>query len=90
MTEIKIRPEQLDQIAGRFTNAAAEAQQQINNLGNEIESLNGQWSGHTQSKFNAQYNDAKREMQKYIPILERISADLKTIATNFRNTDSSY
>ncbi|MBG9481825.1 type VII secretion protein, partial [Bacillus thuringiensis] len=53
MAEIKITPEQLDQIAGRFTNAAAEAQQQINNLGNEIQSLEGQWSGATQDKFRA-------------------------------------
>lgn len=90
MTQIKITPEQLEQIAGRFTNAAAEAQQQINNLGNDIESLNGQWSGATQDKFRANFNDARQEMQKYIPILEHISAELKNIATNFRNVDNSY
>ncbi|CAM3817172.1 WXG100 family type VII secretion target [Bacillus cereus] len=90
MTEIKITPEQLDQIAGRFTNAAAEAQQQINNLGNEIQSLEGQWSGATQDKFRANFESARQEMQKYIPILEHISTDLKNIATNFRNADSSY
>ncbi|MBO1580138.1 WXG100 family type VII secretion target [Bacillus sp. XF8] len=88
--EIKITPEELDRIAGNFTNAAGEAQQQINRLGNDIDNLNGQWSGSTQAKFNANFNEAKQEMSKYIPILQNISAELKKIATNFRNVDNSY
>ncbi|MBG9481819.1 type VII secretion protein, partial [Bacillus thuringiensis] len=36
------------------------------------------------------FESARQEMQKYIPILEHISTDLKNIATNFRNADSSY
>ncbi|MEY8347161.1 WXG100 family type VII secretion target [Bacillus cereus] len=90
MAEIKITPEELERIAGNFTNAAAEAQQQINNLGNDIHSLEGKWSGATQSKFTGNFNDARQEMQKYIPILQHISDELKKIATNFRNVDNSY
>ncbi|MBO1628290.1 WXG100 family type VII secretion target [Bacillus cereus] len=88
--EIKITPEELDRIAGNFIKAAGEAQQQINNLGNDIGNLNGQWSGSTQAKFNANFNEAKQEMNKYIPILQHISDELKKIATNFRNVDNSY
>ena len=51
MTEIKIRPEDLERISNNFNNAAAEAQSQVNRLEGDIKSLDGQWAGSTQAKF---------------------------------------
>ncbi|MDM5154695.1 WXG100 family type VII secretion target [Bacillus sp. DX1.1] len=90
MAEIKITPEQLEQIASNFTNAASEAQQQINRLEGDINNLEGQWSGATQAKFRGNFNESKQAMQQYIPILQHISEELKKIANNFRNVDNSY
>ncbi|AIW85455.1 MULTISPECIES: WXG100 family type VII secretion target [Bacillus cereus group] len=90
MTEIKIRPEELERIANNFKNAAGEAQNQVNRLEGDINSLHGQWSGATQDKFRAEFDNSKQKMQQYIPILEKISTDLRKIAENFRNTDNSY
>ncbi|WP_242217363.1 WXG100 family type VII secretion target [Bacillus cereus group sp. BfR-BA-01380] len=90
MAEIKVTPEQLDQIAGNFTNAAGEAQQQINRLEGDINSLEGQWAGTTQAKFRDEFTQSKQAMQQYIPILENISTELKRIAEKFRSVDNTY
>ncbi|MBY0599217.1 WXG100 family type VII secretion target [Bacillus bingmayongensis] len=90
MAEIKITPEELERIAGNFTNAASEAQQQITRLEGDINGLEGQWAGATQAKFRGNFNESKQAMQQYIPILQHISDELKKIATNFRNVDNSY
>ncbi|EEL88035.1 hypothetical protein bcere0029_20640 [Bacillus cereus AH1272] len=90
MTEIKIRPEDLERISNNFKNAAAEAQSQVNRLEGDINSLNGQWSGSTQSKFKGEFENSKQKMQQYIPILEGISRDLRRIAEKFRSTDNTY
>ena len=90
MTEIKIRPEDLERIANNFNNAAAEAQSQVNRLEGDIKSLDGQWAGSTQVKFRGEFENSKQKMQQYIPILEGISRDLKRIAEKFRSTDNTY
>lgn len=90
MTEIKIRPEDLERISNNFNNAAAEAQSQVNRLEGDIKSLDGQWAGSTQEKFRGEFENSKQKMQQYIPILEGISRDLKRIAEKFRSTDNTY
>lgn len=90
MTEIKIRPEDLERISNNFKNAAVEAQSQVNRLEGDIQSLDGQWSGSTQDKFRGEFENSKQKMQQYIPILEGISGELRRIAEKFRSTDNTY
>ena len=89
MSNIRISPDQVDQIAGQFKQSAEQSQQIIARLQASINNLQSQWEGATQQRFYADFETAKRQMESFVQLLTSVGTDLTGIANKFRVTDQS-
>ncbi|MNJ58997.1 hypothetical protein D3C77_546590 [compost metagenome] len=87
MAKILITPEEMDRIAGQFNSAATQSQDISSRLNSAIQGMQGQWEGMTQQKFFQRYEEDKKNMLKYIEMLQAVDTELKEIATRFRTAD---
>lgn len=52
---IKVSPEQLQQVGGQINNGAMSLEDLLNQVGSQVASLQGQWTGKAQVQFEACY-----------------------------------
>jgi WXG100 family type VII secretion target len=86
---ILVTPEQLDQVAGQFKSTSEQSQQMISRLAQQVNGLQGQWDGMTKQRFFQDFQAAQKQMNTYVQLLESINAELKGIATRFRQADQA-
>jgi WXG100 family type VII secretion target len=87
--QIRINPEEVDQVAKEFRAKGQESQQIIQTLDSRINNLAGNWDGHTKDRFMQDFAEAKKNMQNFVQLLDNISNALTQIATKFRQTDQA-
>ncbi|UHA72075.1 WXG100 family type VII secretion target [Paenibacillus sp. 481] len=84
---IMITPEEIDGVAGQFKRASSESQSLIGNLNTQINGLHGRWEGMTQQRFFQEFEQAKKNMNEFVTLLESINTQLTQISTRFRQAD---
>lgn len=87
MSDIRVSPEQLDQVANEFKRASGQSKDMVNQLNTQIESLHSTWAGMTQNKFYQEFQSWKTTMNNFGELLLQIGKELNDIATRFRVTD---
>ncbi|WP_036647701.1 WXG100 family type VII secretion target [Paenibacillus pini] len=86
---ILITPEQVDQVANQFKQSGEQSQQIVSTLTQAIHGMEGQWEGMTKQRFFQEFQDANKQMQSFVQILNSISQELTAIATKFRSVDET-
>jgi WXG100 family type VII secretion target len=89
MSRILINPDEVDAVAKEFKAKREESQQIINSLAQRINGMEGQWDGMTKQRFFQDFQEAKKNMDHFVQLLENISQALTQIATKFRQTDQA-
>ncbi|MBA4496409.1 WXG100 family type VII secretion target [Paenactinomyces guangxiensis] len=87
MARILITPEEVEQVAQQFKAKREESSQIINVLNQQIQGLEGQWDGMTKQRFFQDFQEARKNMENFVHLLDNISQALTQIATKFRQTD---
>jgi WXG100 family type VII secretion target len=86
---ILVTPEQLEGVASQFKQSSEQSQQMIARLQQNVNNLQGQWDGMTKQRFFQDFQNAQKQMNLYVQTLESINAELRQIATRFRQADQS-
>jgi WXG100 family type VII secretion target len=89
MSRILINPDEVDAVAKEFQAKREQSQQIINSLAQRINGMEGQWDGMTKQRFFRDFQEAKKNMDHFVQLLENISQALTQIATKFRQTDQA-
>ncbi|MCR3759593.1 WXG100 family type VII secretion target [Clostridium felsineum] len=87
MALIKITPEELEQLAAKFSGASEESQQMVSTLGSGISNVQQNWAGVSATKFFGEYEAWSKTMTGYVQLLQQISTELKQQAQKFREAD---
>jgi WXG100 family type VII secretion target len=89
MSRILINPDEVEAVAKEFQAKREQSQQIINSLSSRIHGLEGQWDGMTKQRFFHDFQEAKKNMDNFVQLLDNISQALTQIATKFRQTDQA-
>ncbi|AAK78390.1 WXG100 family type VII secretion target [Clostridium acetobutylicum] len=87
MALIKMAPEELEQLAAKFSAASEESQQMVSTLGSGIANVQQNWAGVSATKFFGEYQQWSKTMTGYVQLLQQISNELKGQAQKFRDAD---
>ncbi|HDR7636591.1 TPA: WXG100 family type VII secretion target [Bacillus mycoides] len=88
MVQIKITPEELEQVAKRANDTKHALESIHNNLCNQINYMCFQWTGASNQNFVQMFNNARPSAFTAINALLHVEEELKRIAEKFRVTDS--
>lgn len=88
--EIKVKPEQLEQIAKNISEMQTHSQNIQQNLNQSMFSIQMQWQGATSQHFYGEYMRSMRLMESYIRNLQVTEKKLRRIAQKFRQADEEY
>ncbi|MDZ5610655.1 WXG100 family type VII secretion target, partial [Bacillus pseudomycoides] len=88
--EIKVKPEQLEQIAKNISEMQRHSQNIQQNLNQAMFSIQMQWQGATSQRFYGEYMRSTKLMEGYIHKLQETEKDLRRIAQKFRQADEEY
>ncbi|PDY90479.1 hypothetical protein CN268_21085 [Bacillus anthracis] len=88
--EIKVKPEQLEQIAKNISEMQTHSQNIQQNLTQSMFSIQLQWQGATSQHFYGEYMRSMRLMESYIRNLQVTEKELRRIAQKFRQADEEY
>ncbi|EOW9530610.1 WXG100 family type VII secretion target [Bacillus cytotoxicus] len=88
--EIKVKPEQLEQIAKNIAEMQTRSQSIQQNLNQSIFSIQMQWQGATSQRFYGEYVRSTKLMESYIHNLQVTEKELRRIAKKFRQADEEY
>jgi WXG100 family type VII secretion target len=89
MARILINPDEVDAVAKEFQAKREQSQQLINSLDARINGHEGHWDGMTKQRFFQDFQEAKKNMNNFVQLLDNISHALTQIATKFRQTDQA-
>ncbi|MES5896663.1 WXG100 family type VII secretion target [Bacillus cereus group sp. RP43] len=88
MVQIKVTPEELEQVAKRANDTKHALESIHNNLCNQIDYMCFQWTGVSNQNFVQMFNDARPSAFTAINALVHVEEELKRIAEKFRVTDN--
>ncbi|MGH0950666.1 WXG100 family type VII secretion target [Bacillus mycoides] len=88
MVQIKITPEELEQVAKRANDTKHALESIHNNLCNQIDYMCFQWTGASNQNFVQMFNNARPSVFTAINALVHVEEELKRIAEKFRVADS--
>ncbi|SCC23412.1 WXG100 family type VII secretion target [Bacillus mycoides] len=88
--EIKVKPEQLEQIAKNISEMQTHSQNIQQNLNQSMFSIQMQWQGAASQHFYGEYMRSMRLMESYIRNLQVTEKELRRIAQKFRQADEEY
>ncbi|WP_142306903.1 WXG100 family type VII secretion target [Bacillus thuringiensis] len=88
--EIKVKPEQLEQIAKNISEMQTHSQTIQQNLNQSMFSIQMLWQGATSQHFYGEYMRSMRLMESYIRNLQVTEKELRRIAQKFRQADEEY
>ncbi|HDR7800080.1 TPA: WXG100 family type VII secretion target [Bacillus tropicus] len=88
MVQIKITPEELEQVAKRANDTKHALESIHNNLCNQIDYMCFQWTGASNQNFVQMFNNARPSAFTAINALVHVEEELKRIAEKFRVTDN--
>ncbi|MED1304244.1 WXG100 family type VII secretion target [Bacillus pacificus] len=88
--EIKVKPEQLEQIAKNISEMQTHSQTIQQNLNQSMFSIQMQWQGATSQHFYGEYMRSMRLMESYIRNLQVTEKELRRIAQKFLQADEEY
>lgn len=87
MTQIKITPEELEQVAKTVRNSRNYLDQLHQDLYTQTEYIASMWSGATCEHFYQNFNEAKPKMFTVLMEFDKIAEELERIAEKFRKAD---
>ncbi|GAB6440179.1 hypothetical protein bcgnr5369_01690 [Bacillus cereus] len=87
MVQIKVTPEQLEQVAKRVRNARYDIESIHKQLYNQMEDLCSRWSGAAAQSFYYMFNDTKPQVFVIINEMDKIADELIHSAVKFREAD---
>lgn len=85
---VQIDYDKVDQIAKEFLTGKSNIEQEVTRLQGQISSLDD-WTGQASTAFKSNWEGYRDQITKMAPILESISKELSTIASNFRQADTA-
>ncbi|WP_437261263.1 WXG100 family type VII secretion target [Bacillus thuringiensis] len=87
MVQIKVTPEQLEQVAQRVRTARYDIESIHKQLYNQMEDLCSRWSGAAAQSFYYMFNDSKPKVFVIINEMDKIADELIHSAAKFREVD---
>ncbi|WP_166703030.1 WXG100 family type VII secretion target [Bacillus albus] len=87
MAEIKVTPEELEQVAKTVRNSRNYLEQLHQDLYNQTEYIASMWSGATSEHFYQNFNEAKPKMFTVLMEFDKIAEELEKAADKFRKAD---
>ena len=88
--EIKVKPEQLEQIAKNISEMQTHSQTIQQNLNQSMFSIQMQWQGATSQHFYGEYMRSMRLMESYIRNLQVTEKNYGVSLKKFRQADEEY
>lgn len=87
MSEIRVSPEQLRQVASQFKSAGLQSGEMAAQLTGTVHGMEGEWAGVSKDQFFQEYQQWERVMREYINLLDRIGQQLEQVAQRFEEAD---
>ncbi|MBG9538285.1 hypothetical protein ABE42_35070 [Bacillus thuringiensis] len=87
MGEIKVTPEELEQVAKNVRNSRNYLDQLHQDLYTQTEYITSMWSGATSERFYQNFNEAKPKMFTVLMEFDKIAEELEKAAEKFRKAD---
>ncbi|WJE51099.1 WXG100 family type VII secretion target [Bacillus cereus] len=87
MVQIKVPPEELEQVAKNFRDVKLYLEQMHKDLYNQTEYISSKWSGATSQRFYQDFNEAKPKMFTVLMEFDKIAEELENAAKKFRKAD---
>nr|WP_242217370.1 WXG100 family type VII secretion target [Bacillus cereus group sp. BfR-BA-01380] len=88
--EIKVTPEQLEQVAKRISDMQRRSQELQQHLNQSMYSIQTVWQGATSQHFYGEYVRSTKLMENYIHNLQGTENKLRQIAQKFRQADEEH
>lgn len=85
MTMLRVTPEQLDQLATRFSQEAESVQRVMSSIESTVS--NTDWQGVASTKFSAEWAAYRTHLQKLNASLNETSQAVRKQANNYRMVD---
>ncbi len=89
-TQIKVTPEQLEQVAKTVRNTRSSLEYIHKDLYSQTEYIASQWSGASSDRFYQMFNEAKPMMFNILQELDKIAVELERAAVKFQEADELY
>jgi WXG100 family type VII secretion target len=86
---IKIDPDQVLKIGGRFLKCSNDNISMANDLRTLIDGISGEWEGKSRERFYFSYKDAHKQLENVSIILKDVGEELNAIAERFRVADTT-
>lgn len=88
MVEIRVSPERLRQVASSLENQQAQADDTLRMMIQQVNELQGEWTGMAQVDYAQMFNEQVPQMQNQLrEILEGLIQHMRRIADTFEETD---
>lgn len=86
---IKITPEQLNELGGKFLACSEQNTAMAKELTNLMNGVKGDWEGVSKERFFQSYSNADKELNNVSVLLKDVGDELKAIAERFRTADET-
>jgi len=87
MARILITPDQVDDVARQFEQAAEESNNMVSRLQSTMGTLDAEWDGVAQQRFYQDWQQWHGDMLRYGELLQNIAQQLHAVAARFRAAD---
>ncbi|KGX91109.1 hypothetical protein N781_05280 [Pontibacillus halophilus JSM 076056 = DSM 19796] len=85
---IRLTPEELVSMSGRYSNEAGQVGEQISRLDSMIQELEGIWEGESSRAFGEQYQSLRPSVIQIQQLLEDVAAQLTNTARALEDADT--
>lgn len=91
MGQIKVTPEQLEEVAKEVNKAHNDSKAKIEGLTKKLNDLQSRWDGMKRERFYSTFNDSKKkDFDLYLATLLEVEKELKKAANKFRQQDAFF
>ncbi|ANS74111.1 type VII secretion protein EsxA [Paenibacillus yonginensis] len=86
---IMVNPEQIEEMARQFLQGGEQSRQIIAGLTQMVNSLEQEWEGLSKQRFFHEFQEADKQMQAFVSMLESIGEELAAMSNKFRALDQT-
>ncbi|WP_223067437.1 WXG100 family type VII secretion target [Paenibacillus caui] len=84
---ITVSPEQIEEMARQFLQGGEQSRQIIAGLTRIVQTMEQDWEGLSKQRFFHEFQEADKQMQAFVYMLESIGQELAAMSNKFRSID---
>lgn len=86
---ITVSPEQMEEMARQFIEGGEQSRQILGALVKMVQNMEQDWEGLSKQRFYNEFQEADKQMQSFVHMLESIGQELAAMSQKFRTIDQN-